>query len=288
MIIWLASYPKSGNTWVRSFISALYYHNDGKNDFSNLKKIKQFPTRSVFEKFTENTQDVIQVYKNWIHAQDFLNLDNQIKFLKTHHINCIIDNYKFTDDKNSIGAIHIVRDPRNVLLSIKNHYSLLDYESAKNFIFKEKHWLGFEKTEKDKFEDNTIPTLISSWNLHYKTWKNKTKNYLLIKYEDLQKDPQKEFLKITDYLEKITNTKFDNRKIQKAIETTSFTYMQKLENEGFFNENAKSRGDEKVKFFNMGPKTNWQQYLSDEIVEKINTKFKDEMIELGYLQTSKN
>ena len=207
MIIWLASYPKSGNTWVRSFISALYYHNDGKNDFSNLKKIKQFPTRSVFEKFTENTQDVIQIYKNWINAQDFLNLDNQIKFLKTHHVNCIIDNYKFTDDKNSIGAIHIVRDPRNVLLSIKNHYSLLDYESAKNFIFKEKHWLGIEKTEKDKFEDNTIPTLISSWNLHYRTWKNKTKNYLLIKYEDLQKDPKKEFLKITEYLEKITNTK---------------------------------------------------------------------------------
>ena len=132
MIIWLASYPKSGNTWVRSFISALYYHSEGKNDFSNLNKIKQFPSRSVFEKFTENTQDVIQVYKNWINAQDFLNLDNQIKFLKTHHVNCIIDNYKFTDDKNSIGAIHIVRDPRNVLLSIKNHYSLLDYESAKN------------------------------------------------------------------------------------------------------------------------------------------------------------
>ena len=283
MIIWLASYPKSGNTWVRSFISALYYNNEGKNDFSNLKRIKQFPTRSVFEKFTENTQNVSEVYKNWINAQDFLNLDNQIKFLKTHHVNCIIDNYKFTDDKNSIGAIHIVRDPRNVLLSIKNHYSLLNDEDAKNFILKEKHWIGFEKTEKDKFEDNTIPTLISSWNLHYKTWKNKTKNYLLIKYEDLQKDPKKEFFKITEYLEKITNTKFDNHKIQKAIETTSFAYMQKLENEGFFNENAKSRSHTKVKFFNLGPKTNWQEYLSDEIIEKINTKFKDEMIELGYL-----
>ena len=174
MIIWLASYPKSGNTWVRSFISALYYHNEGENDFSNLKKIKQFPTRSVFENFTENTQDVVQVYKNWINVQNFLNLDNQIKFLKTHHVNCIINNYKFTDDENSLGAIYIVRDPRNVLLSVKNHFSLSNYENAKDFIFREKHWVGIEKTEKDKFEDNTIPTLISSWNVHYKTWKNKT------------------------------------------------------------------------------------------------------------------
>ena len=283
MIIWLASYPKSGNTWVRSFISALYYHSEGKNDFSNLKKIKQFPTRSVFENFTENTQDVVQVYKNWINVQNFLNLDNQIKFLKTHHVNCIINNYKFTDDENSLGAIYIVRDPRNVLLSVKNHFSLSSYENAKDFIFREKHWVGIEKTEKDKFEDNTIPTLISSWNVHYKTWKNKTKNYLLIKYEDLQKDPQKEFLKITEYLEKITNTKFAKHKIQKAIETTSFSYMQKLESEGFFNENAKSKSNTKVKFFNMGPKTKWQEYLSDEIIEEINTKFKDEMIELGYL-----
>ena len=283
MIIWLASYPKSGNTWVRSFISALYYNHEGKNDFSNLIKIRQFPTRSIFEKFTENTQDVKEVYKNWINAQNFLNLDKEIKFLKTHHVNCIIDKYKFTDDNNSLGAIHIVRDPRNVLLSVKNYYSLISYENAKDFIFREKHWLGFEKTEKDKFKDNVIPTLISSWNIHYKTWKNKTRNYLLIKYEDLQKDPQKEFFKITDYLKKITNDTFDNSKIYNAIETTSFPYMQKLENEGFFNENSKNEVDAKVKFFNMGPKTRWEKYLNDKIIEEINTKFKNEMVELGYL-----
>ena len=125
MIIWLASYPKSGNTWVRSFISALYYNIEGKNDFSNLRKIRQFPSKSLFEKFTENTQDVKEIYRNWINVQDFLNLDKKVKFLKTHQVNCIIDNCKFTNDDNTIGAIHIVRDPRNVVLSLKNHFSLL-------------------------------------------------------------------------------------------------------------------------------------------------------------------
>jgi len=283
MIIWLASYPKSGNTWVRSFISALFFDTEGKNDFSNLKKIKQFPSKSIFKNLTENYQKIEEVYKNWINAQNFLNLDNELKFLKTHHVNCSINNYKFTDDENSIGVIHIVRDPRNVLLSIKNHFSLSNYESAKDFIFREKHWIGIEKTAEDKIKDYMIPTLISSWNTHYKTWKNKTKNYLLIKYEDLQKDPQKEFFKISKYLEKITNKRFDKNKILKAIETTSFSYMQKLESEGFFKENAKNKNNTKVKFFNMGPKTKWDDYLNDELVEIINTKFKNEMIELGYL-----
>ncbi len=43
MIIWIASYPKSGNTWVRSIISSLIYSNDGNFDFDLLKKIQQFP-----------------------------------------------------------------------------------------------------------------------------------------------------------------------------------------------------------------------------------------------------
>ena len=283
MIIWLASYPKSGNTWVRSFISALMYNEDGVNDFSNLKKIKQFPSRFDFQKFVNNIDNVEEIYKNWINVQNYLNLDNQIKFLKTHHVNCIIDKYKFTDDDNTLGAIHIVRDPRNVLLSVKNHYSLIDNKKAQEFIFREKHWIGTGNEKVEKKLDHMIPTLISSWSIHYKTWKNKTKNYLLIKYENLQDNPELEFFKITKYIENLTNKKFEENKVKKAIETTSFKYMQKLEDSGYFNENATGQDNNKVKFFNSGPKTNWKDILNDEIIEKINLQFRNEMIELGYL-----
>ena len=49
MIIWIASYPKSGNTWIRSFISAILYTEDGNFNFNNLESIPQYPTRKQFE-----------------------------------------------------------------------------------------------------------------------------------------------------------------------------------------------------------------------------------------------
>jgi hypothetical protein len=283
MIIWITSYPKSGNTWIRSFLTSLLYSNDGKNDFSNLDKIKQFPDRSLFKNFIHDFQNVEKVYKNWLNVQNYINLDNQIKFLKTHHVNCTIKNYKFYNDTNSLGTIHIVRDPRNVLISIKNHFSLKDFDEAKEFIFKEKNWVGFIANKNDIITDNKIPTLISSWKINYLSWKKITKNYLLVKYEDLIKDPHKEFFKISNYLEKIMNTKFNENKILNAIKTSSFSNMQDLEKKGLFKENVTGDNNNKIKFFNLGPKNDWKLCLKNEIVEEINFKFKNEMKELGYL-----
>ena len=286
MIIWITSYPKSGNTWIRSFLTSLLYNNDKENAFSNLDRIKQFPGRSLFKNFVHNFQSIDEVYKNWLNVQSYINLDNKIKFLKTHHANCLVKNYKLFDDIESLGAIHIVRDPRNVLTSIKNHLALNDFDEAKKFILSEKEWLGFITSENKTIEDdddNKIPTYIGSWKMHYLSWKNQTKNYVLVKYEDLIKDPYKEFFKISNYLEKIMNTKFNENEIIKAIKQTSFHNMQDLEKKGFFKEYIKAVDNKKIKFFNLGPKNDWKSCLNDEIVEEINFKFKNEMEELGYL-----
>ena len=286
MIIWITSYPKSGNTWIRSFLTSLLYNNDKENAFSNLDRIKQFPGRSLFKNFVHNFQSIDEVYKNWLNVQSYINLDNKIKFLKTHHANCLVKNYKLFDDIESLGAIHIVRDPRNVLTSIKNHLALNDFDEAKKFILSEKEWLGFITSENKTIEDdddNKIPTYIGSWKMHYLSWKNQTKNYILVKYEDLIKDPYKEFFKISNYLEKIMNTKFNENEIIKAIKQTSFHNMQDLEKKGFFKEYIKEADNKKIKFFNLGPKNDWKSCLNDEIVEEINFKFKNEMEELGYL-----
>ena len=283
MIIWLASYPKSGNTWVRSFISSLLYTNDGKVSFSKLNKIGQFPARSQFLNFIDDLQNVKEVYKNWSSVQNYLNLDNKIKFLKTHHINCKIENYEFTDQTNTLGVIYIVRDPRNVACSVKNHFSLNNYEEVKNFLFRENNWLGIIKDRDQAIMDNKIPTLISSWKTNYLSWKNKTKNYLLIKYENLLNDPYNEFFKISKYLEDHLKINISKEKVNKAIESCSFKNLQKLEIEGKFQESTVDKDNNNVKFFHLGPENDWRKKLDKEISKAIEEQFQEEMKELKYI-----
>ena len=76
MIIWIASYPKSGNTWLRSLLSSYLYTNDGTFNFDLLKKIQQFPSEPYFRFFLKDFQDIKKVSNYWIAAQDRINLLN--------------------------------------------------------------------------------------------------------------------------------------------------------------------------------------------------------------------
>ena len=134
MIIWIASYPKSGNTWLRSIIASLLYTNDGIFDFNLIKKIKQFPTRNYFLGFTKNFNDINEISKFWLLAQDKINLTKEIKFFKTHNLNCAVNNNSFTNRSHTLGTIYVVRDPRNLVDSIKNHYNKDNDEDAKKYL----------------------------------------------------------------------------------------------------------------------------------------------------------
>ena len=133
MIIWLASYPKSGNTWVRSMISCLINSNDGIFNFDQLKTIKQFPEKKFFKDFVKNFNDFNEIKKNWIVAQEKINLSDKIQIFKTHQGKYTVGEHNFTDDKNTLAVIYIVRDPRNLIKSISNHFTLT-LDQANNFL----------------------------------------------------------------------------------------------------------------------------------------------------------
>ena len=283
MIIWLTSYPKSGNTWVRSFISTILFSVNGENDFSNLGQIRQFPDRIFFKEYVKDFGDVYEVARNWINVQNYLNLDRKIKIFKTHHVNCTIENNPFTNLNNTAGVIHIVRDPRNVVTSIMNHWSLKDINASKELIINENNWLGLKNHEND-VRSNQIPTLISSWKTHYNSWKQNSQNYLLIKYEDLILNPLIYFNEITKFVSKVTKLNFNTEKVKKAIETNSFENMKNLEKKGLFKENALNRErNSKVDFFNLGPENDWKKILDKKISSEIENKFNNEMRELKYI-----
>ena len=286
MIVWLASYPKSGNTWLRFLIMSLILKDKEEINLDQLSGIKQFPSSHQYNKLNINKinySNLNDISNYWIETQKIINSDKSIKFFKTHNALCKINNNIFTDLKNTLGVIYIVRDPRNVISSINNHYHHIDLEFSKNFIFDEKKGI-MKKSKVDINNDYALPQIIGSWKTHYNSWKNMKKNYLLIKYENLIINPKKEFKKVTDYLEELMGLNFSEKLIDKAIKLSSFDRLQSLEEKKGFSESVVDPNSGiRKKFFNLGPKNNWREKLDKKISNEIEKKFENEMIELGYL-----
>ena len=280
MIIWLASYPKSGNTWVRHFLASLIYSNQGKTGLEKLGFIMQYPKRDQFEKLVTNFDDFNQIKKNWINSQNLINSENKLSIFKTHHVLCSLGKDNFTDEKNTLGAIYIVRDPRNVISSILYHFNLSNTEEALNFIQREDMFIG---NVKNKF-NYPLHTLIGSWKTNYNSWKFFGKNFLLVKYEDLILNPNTEFKRIANYITNTTNIKFSEEQIKKGVDESSFENLRKFEDKNGFIESIKDpKNKKRKKFFNLGPRNNWKKNLDKEFVYEIENSFKDEMKELGYI-----
>ena len=280
MIIWVASYPKSGNTWVRSIISSLIYTKDGIFDFPSIKKIDQYPQRRFLEYFTQDYNNIHEIKKHWITSQERINLDTKIKFFKTHHLNCKVDNYPFTNKECTRATIYIVRDPRNLIDSISNHFGK-SIEESKKFLLTSKILSPGKEIE---LRGGNVITYLGSWKEHYKFWTKDNENLLIIRYEDLVKNIHHEIDKIVKFLRNFINFEISDTKKENIIKSTSFEALKKIEENGKFTENVfVSESNEKVKFFNKGPNNCWQNTLPKNIKIELENELKNELTELGYL-----
>ena len=277
MIIWLSSYPKSGNTWVKLFLSA-YLGNQNASIPFNINKMlipfSLFPTNKLIKKFNFDFSNFENIAEHWIPMQEYLNLGIKGNiFVKTHNAICTINGNKFTNKQNSLGAIYLVRDPRDIVISYSS-FLKKSHDEVVTSIFNSE---SFEQSNIDGKQFDF--TLIGSWSDNYNSWKNcKTIEVLIIKYEDLISDTQNTFTKIIKYLNKINNIKIDNEKIKSCINLTSFKNLRKIEEEKGFIE----KGFGKF-FFRKGRVGDWKDKLNQNLVKKIEEKFKLEMKELGYI-----
>ena len=96
MIVWLASYPKSGNTLVRSLLSSYYFSKDGIFNFELIKNIKQFPHKELFLQNGVDINNEKEVIKSYLKVQESINRKNSVQFLKTHSYLFNIENNPFT------------------------------------------------------------------------------------------------------------------------------------------------------------------------------------------------
>jgi len=283
MFVWLASYPKSGNTLVRSMLAAYFFSEDGVYNFDLIKNIRQFPSSILFERMGIDMTKEKEVIKNYIKVQNSFNKKDSVQFLKTHSYLFNIDNNPFTDLNNSLGVIYIVRDPRNVATSVSNHMGISVEEATNNMIKLFKFGGNLYGTKSER-------TLVymGTWNGNYNSWKSfkQEGKYLLVKYEELINNRDLVFRRIIKFLCNLKGIKFqiDQNKFRNVLETTDFKQMKKLEKEkGFSEAKIHPKTGEKITFFNLGPKNDWKKLLDPKIKIKIEKNFKKEMKELGYL-----
>ena len=278
MILWLASYPKSGNTLLRSLLSSYFYTKDGIFDFELLKNIQYFPSHTFYRDSTIDTNNDYDVIKNYINVQKkFIQDKKRITFLKTHSSFFKANNHRFTNLQNSLGAVYVVRDPRKVVVSYANNFRM-DIDQATNALLND---VGI-------YERNTrLKTFCGKWNFNYSSWKKfNAQKLFLIKYEDLIKDKENILKEILLFLNKLIQNKFEinQEKIKNIISSTSFDKMKELEKKKIFPEASIDKKTGKaIPFFYLGDQKKSEKLLDVKNKIKIENAFRTEMEELGYL-----
>ena len=281
MIIWISSYPKSGNTWLRSLISNYFFSDDGNFSFKLIKQIDSFPSSKFFKNYQDKFEKPEDTSKYWIKEQEKINLKKEVFFFKTHNALCKINGNKFTDTNNTLAAIYIIRDPRNVVTSIANHYQITTRDA---FDFMKDKKRGIIEKEGDRF---TGFQPLFSWDLHEKSWtENTLYPTLIIKYEDLVMDTASTFTKVLEFIKGVTKTKnnIDEQKLLTCVENCKFSNLKKMEEQNGFDESMidKKTGN-KITFFNLGEKNNFKNILEKNLIDEMSDYFKYQLKKYKYI-----
>tara|TARA_B100001027_G_scaffold143507_1_gene100030 strand:- start:30 stop:749 length:720 start_codon:yes stop_codon:yes gene_type:complete len=236
-----------------------------------------------FKSFKYDQNILTDTARFWIKAQEKINIDNSLRFFKTHNAFGALNNNQFTNNKNSIGAIYVVRDPRNVITSLKNHYELNDDIALKWMLNENNYIYDVSKFKEDGYSDFQF---ISSWNTNFKSWKVQKKIPIkFIKYEDLLNQTYFVFKEVVEFINRTTNNneKINKIKLKNSVNSTFFDKLKENEKINGFSEAIISKKDnKKIPFFHLGPNNNWRKILNKELQNKMTNAFKNSITELGY------
>lgn len=276
--LFVASYPKSGNTWVRLLFT---FYVSGAYDLNKLAR--HSPHEVAYALWRQvgaltgeadgKTREEIQRIR--VDAHRRVHNDSRIWVLKTHSVPGIPG----MDPEIRLGhvdrAILVVRDPRDVAVSYA-HYTGKPVEEIVELL--NSPMGGILDTAGDVVQ---APYVLTDWSMHYQLWKIalecSERPHVTVRYEDLVQAPLATF---TEILSKIlTDEMIDLTRVQEAVEATEFTRLQEHEREhGFIGAVGHSP------FFREGRVGQWRDELDGELVEALEAKHRRVMRELGYVE----
>ncbi len=270
-ILWLASYPKSGNTWLRIFIENLFQNTTAPAAINDLGVVKLGdamvplyeqaagrPLSGLSEPEIHALREPLQ--RQWASGRE-------TPIVKTHNALMIHDGRPLIHLEHTAGAIYIVRNPFDLTLSLADHYSL-SIPDAMDMMCAD-----FQRTPTT---GAAVFQVIGNWTDHYRSWFS-VPNFqpLLLRYEDMARTPTKTFGRFVKYMGLPQNTE----RLKRAIKNSSFSEVSRQEASQGFKERV--RADQR--FFRAGKVGGWRGVLNEGQIARIVDAHRPLLTELKYI-----
>ncbi|MCF8466328.1 MAG: sulfotransferase domain-containing protein [Sneathiella sp.] len=273
-IIWLTSYPKSGNTWARTFINNLLLDPEEPVDINTISSLAPGDARkSWYEKaggqpFDRYSMGQVIGLRPKVHQVIAQSQEGRV-FVKTHSLYGNIHGVPQITLEYTAGAIYIIRNPLDVVISLSSHFGL-SLEQAIDLMNDPEG--GLDETR----EGGNIRQYFGSWSGHANSWTHFNPQQMhLMRYEDMLDKPFETFGGMARFL----GIDPSDGQLKKAIEFSSFDAVRRQEDEKGFREQS----DKNEKFFRVGKSGQWKDVLSDEQVNRIVDCHHQAMKRYGYL-----
>jgi aryl sulfotransferase len=274
-IIWLVSYPKSGNTWVRTLVSNYISGLDRPVSINNLLTDSISSNRLMFEEATGlNSSELSLEEINQLRPAVYQYLNEfaeKTYFVKVHDAYSLIGGLPLFPHQITKGVVHIVRNPLDVAVSYAFHAGI-SMDQACAFLCNKK--ASF--CTRSNMLNMQLEQHLMDWGGHLRSWEGVGGiPYFKVRYEDLLENTFDNFRKILEF----AGSNIDEEQIGKAVKFSTFDVLKAEENEQGFREkpvNAKA-------FFREGKKNGWNKHLKPHHVKRIVDAFGDEMARNNYM-----
>ncbi|HET7841062.1 MAG TPA: sulfotransferase domain-containing protein [Terriglobia bacterium] len=274
-IVWLASYPKSGNTWTRAFLLNLVQVTSGEMDAQQINQLNQFSMGSAAIHFFEEILGFVPTNDHLSQTaaararvqQHVADLVEGLIFVKTHQALVVDRGHTTINFTVTAGAIYIIRNPLDVAISYAHHLSQ-SIDATIDFMNRKNAETG--TSEKQVYE------VYGSWSQHVLSWTRKPHPAIYVmRYEDMLNEPKKTFGALARHL----LFKPTEEQLADAIERSSFERLREQEEKDGFRE----RPEKAERFFREGRAGQWRDVLTPAQVQRIVDAHGEQMQRFGYL-----
>ncbi len=257
-IVWLASYPKSGNTWLRVFLANYIINSDKPVPINDVHKIGIGDSNSkayqmVMKKQFDPTNPQLCAKVRPAVLQGIVNNKADVNLVKTHNENGAAFGTRLVPPELTRSAIYIMRNPLDMILSYANHYNMT-IDAAIEGIARKSNTLRGGGESAFQF--------LGTWSNHVIGWTKARKfPVLTLRYEDMLANPDEEFARVIEHL----GLPIDLERLDRSVKFSEFKELQKQEDETNFVE----KSDTQERFFRSGTSGQWKNELTQEQVDQI-------------------